>query len=644
MRPRAAPRVPSPPCAGRVGYVGRRAWVAAWAVLFGCGGGDDALDQPWLEAVDGPAVLVTGSPLSAQGRGLAGGVLLLRTAAGVGWARVRPAIWGATATGDASGTCSDGGGSALGAAQGFIAEVVQVAPPGVVRQVCVATDATTLAPLACIDIANGAGRSSAAGLAFGPLPALSAPTLQSAVPKAGGDDGALEVVLGEPLALRAQGLLLPGEGDVWLELEPRGGEVPLAAGATVAVSDVAWSRDGAVVRSDAAGLGAVPGGRSFVMRVARRLAGGDAIEHGPWSTEVAMSVAPPSVTWSSAASDPLVVRRGRATAISWPTKGCPDGAQLELVGTWATNFGPVTWPAAQPRSLPFRALADGSCRAALPSTTFALDGWGELPIEAEFQGEAALRVASWRGGSAPIRLVLRPSSQVVELQFEPGVTLGLHRFGLAMAADAIEARVRALVHSHFEGLAVAWVEQAGPDVVDTLRVRVLGDDPNGLGLLGTEPSHGKDDGNRVWTETIGGFCAEAWLAGVPAWGGIFVSSFLRFSPTLTLGGGGDPRFDAIFGPFAPELGGSPVHDAVGLAAAAPAIEALSQLLSGTISHEIGHALGLAAGTTEFHHTSDHPGWRMDAGPARPFAERAALPDATPEDWGEVDLLYLQTSL
>lgn len=607
------------------GAAGR--WLA-WALVVSAAacGEPESIDRPaWLEQVQGPTPLLAGSPLRVKGQGLAGGLLLLRTAVGEGRARVRPAV----ATAHAS-----AGAGLPSAVPWRDAEILTAAAPGVVREICLAADDGAQAAVSCVAASAGG-----AELAFGTLAPLVAPTLRS------GGAATLELAawLGDRLEVQAAGLPLPGEGEVWFELEGADADVTLPAGATLVAHDVPWSRDRAWIRSEEPGLGVVPGTRAFRMRVARRLGGGE-VERSPWSEALAVTLALSTLTWPGHGAAPLPVRRGRATDIAWPAEHCPEGAAIELVGTWSSAWESVVWPAAQPRSLPFRALADGSCRAVLPAATFAADGWAELAPEALFDGEATVRLGSWRGLAKPIAMRLVATSQVVELRFDAGVALGLHRFGLGLAAAAIEARVRALVQSHVEGLHIAWVEAAGPDVVDFVRVRVLGDDPNGLGLLGTEPSLGKDDGNLRWDESLDGFCAEAWLAGVPAWGGVFVSSFLRFSPTLTLSAAADPRFDAIFGPFAPELGGTPAHDAASLAAASTAIEALAQLLAGTISHEVGHALGLAAGTPEVHHPADHPGWRMDAGPARPFAERAGLPDAMAEIWGEIDQGYLETTL
>ena len=600
----------------------------------GCVADDTVPPTRWLRALRGPATLVVGSPVELQGRGLAGALLELRTASGVGQIRVRPAIVGGLAAQSAEAEPAD-----LSAELVWrVAEVVQAPTAAAVREACLVADETVADVGTCVTLPSPPAIGS---LRFDPLPGLGVPTLHQAV----GVGQGIVVPVGASLALSATGLPLPGEGEAWLELDDRGGPIALAAGATVAVQGVPWSRDGGQIAVDAAGLGVTPGKRRLRMRVARLLQTSSAVELGAWSADMDVTVVAPTLVWPRPGQSPLVVRRGRASALGWPGPGCPTDAALEIDGTWTLPDGTtLAWLADAPRTLRFVHLADGSCRAALPADVYVSEGWAAIGVGAILVGQAAIRVGTWRSAPSAIALQIAASAQVVELRFEPGVALGLHRFGLAQAAGTIEARVRALVQAHVAGLNLSWVESPASDVVDLVRIRVLGDDPNGLGLLGTEPSRGKDEGNRRWDERIGGFCADAWLAGVPAWGGIFISSFLRFSPTLTLTASADPRFDAIFGPFAPELGGTPVQDAAGLAAAGGWIEALSQLLAGTISHELGHALGLAAGTTEFHHPTDHPGWRMDAGTARPFAERAALPGEQAEEWGPVDLAYLQAIL
>ena len=71
-----------------------------------------------------------------------------------------------------------------------------------------------------------------------------------------------------------------------------------------------------------------------------------------------------------------------------------------------------------------------------------------------------------------------------------------------------------------------------------------------------------------------------------------------------------------------------------------AIDLVAKVVAEVTAHEIGHALGLAADTVDAHHSGDSPGWIMDAGAARPFAERAGLPSAAISQWGPVDLAYL----
>ena len=70
-------------------------------------------------------------------------------------------------------------------------------------------------------------------------------------------------------------------------------------------------------------------------------------------------------------------------------------------------------------------------------------------------------------------------------------------------------------------------------------------------------------------------------------------------------------------------------------------------MAGTIAHEIGHSLGLAmvpGHPDEHHNLGDNPGWLMDEGIHRPFAERAEIDGHGPEFFGAPNFQYLQQIL
>ncbi|RME19460.1 MAG: hypothetical protein D6806_18270, partial [Deltaproteobacteria bacterium] len=138
-----------------------------------------------------------------------------------------------------------------------------------------------------------------------------------------------------------------------------------------------------------------------------------------------------------------------------------------------------------------------------------------------------------------------------------------------------------------------------------------------------------------------------------AYGGVFLSSFLLFSPksenSMPIA---DPLFDEAFEQFMPERGGRPVE--AGELPGGPradairrAIHALGSMVGNTISHEWGHTLGLAYGwgpEDVFHNLEPGPNQIMDAGAYRPFAERAELNGQGPATWTRENLEYLRAIL
>ncbi|MEY3012359.1 MAG: hypothetical protein RIT45_1094 [Pseudomonadota bacterium] len=462
------------------------------------------------------------------------------------------------------------------------------------------------------------------------LAALAAPTLVDAEAASGG------WALGREVEVVGAGLPVGAEGVTWLQWEASADSpVPMPTSPT-SVVDVATETK-ATTRLPRLGSWQA-GVRHVRARFWRRLAGSQQDEAGPWGPIWTLRTLEPSLSVADGA-----LRVGEHAPATLSGIPAASGLLLQLDGVWlAGSEVRADWRGAARQTLPL-ALAEGAAAAWLPAATASTAAWSALQPGDRFEGSAALvsadaalpaRPCSWRFGGR---------RQHVVVAFDPSAAIGLWRFGLAVAESRLRARVLALVAEHFAPYAVQVHASWPTHVVEAVRVEVHGDDPNGMGLLGTEPSPGKDDGNLQLDEAIGGFCPDAWEAGVPAWGGVFLSGFLRFSPTLLPSGGSvDARFDALFGPFAPELGGIPaLKDGPALDAA---VEALAQLVAGTVSHETGHALGLAAGTTGWHHPGDSPGWRMDGVGARPFAERAGLAGAIEERWGVVDDAYLQEVL
>ncbi len=291
-------------------------------------------------------------------------------------------------------------------------------------------------------------------------------------------------------------------------------------------------------------------------------------------------------------------------------------------------------------SLVHRGRGGGEQAPVLDSERFVAAGWHDLPVpltrvalqaEVRFQvdgaGEELGEPALWR---------LKPTVQSVALDFDAGFDMALQRFGLLARRKQLRARILTLVQLHYTAFGVTVGTEAPPGRVEHVRVEIGHKDPNGLGLLGAHNTVGKDNGNLRLDETVGGFNAKARARGRAPYGGVFVGELFVYSRKLHPDHAiADQAFDALFGPFSPELGGTPATEKDD---ASQAVEALAQLVAGTISHEVGHTLGLAAGTEDAHHDGDHKLWRMDAGKHRPFSERAGLSGT--EIWGPVDAAYL----
>ncbi len=252
--------------------------------------------------------------------------------------------------------------------------------------------------------------------------------------------------------------------------------------------------------------------------------------------------------------------------------------------------------------------------------------------------------------ASPARPRLDPGAQVVWIRATPELDSALRDLGLLAQRAAWLAELRDATARHFSGLGIELrLDQPARGVYMT--VELGGADPNGQGLLGLDNSTGKDVGNRERGEYLGGYDPLAAALGQPAWGGVFVGSLLSFStrlpqrdPALA-----DPRFDTTMACVLPALGGHPAEgepagDPARAACVRGALEMSAHLVANTLAHEIGHALGLPAAQGRVHNLGDNPGWIMDAGAHRGFAERAELPGAPKSMFSPGNLRYLRLIL
>lgn len=318
----------------------------------------------------------------------------------------------------------------------------------------------------------------------------------------------------------------------------------------------------------------------------------------------------------------------------------------------------IEWTGDQAWSLPASVGTEGvSLSTAVrprPTEAGRLEGFGAEP--GQFTG-SAIPITTWNGepfAGAPLAVqfeVVRTRQWVV-VERVADWSDAIERFGLGARDDELYARILERAARPYHGVAVEFVEVAPAEQAEYTVVELRGSDPNGQALLGLDNTEGKDVGNLRLDDVLGGFNPTLERQGLYAYGGVFVDSFLSFSPTLGLAQSpiSDPRFDAIFEPVLPELGGIPAElaDHVGSAAREAeiqlAIDTLAELLGGTIAHELGHALGLTAESAQFHNEGDHPRWIMDAGLSRPFGERAGLAGEGPEEFSPTNHAYLQAIL
>src|SRR5690606_6062601 len=96
-------------------------------------------------------------------------------------------------------------------------------------------------------------------------------------------------------------------------------------------------------------------------------------------------------------------------------------------------------------------------------------------------------------------------------------------------------------------------------------IEIAGPDPNGLGLLGYDNSHGKDRNNERLFDKVGGVNAKTQEDGFPGFGGVFIESLFSFSTHPPPGTPQSeeiavPLFDEIFDEVRPDRG-SPVISA-----------------------------------------------------------------------------------
>lgn len=252
-----------------------------------------------------------------------------------------------------------------------------------------------------------------------------------------------------------------------------------------------------------------------------------------------------------------------------------------------------------------------------------------------------------RGTPLDLTFEVLPQRQVIYMRALPAFDDALTEFGLLAEKDAVKARILEVVTRDYQGVNIEFTWDQPTDYAEYGIVEVAGRDPNGTGLFGLDNTEGKDVGNLRFNDVIGGYNADTSAGGYSAYGGVFPGEFMELSMKKGENPLASPRFDDIFEPVAPGLGGKAAQpgEADGgndrAQAIREAVRVFGNIAGSTISHEVGHSLGLANVDGQFHNIGDNPGWIMDAGSFRPFEERAELDGQGPSFFEEGSLQYLQ---
>lgn len=253
-----------------------------------------------------------------------------------------------------------------------------------------------------------------------------------------------------------------------------------------------------------------------------------------------------------------------------------------------------------------------------------------------------------------------PPRQVVYVKYLPGFTRALEQFGLANVEQEVRNRILVVLRRDYEGIHIDFRDQVPTDFIEYTTIEIGGPDPSGLLNFGYDNSFndgGKDIGNVFLGDYLGGVNRHSQEAGYLPYGGVFIESFVAFSPKLFPSQfGASTLFDETMGKVMPALDGTPVSvdewpDGPRTQEIEAAVRLIGNLTGHTASHEIGHALGLAHFPPSvpnfeqrYHNDPPGPGWIMDSGADRPFEERAEVGGVEHTRFSPRNLSYLQSIL
>jgi hypothetical protein len=259
---------------------------------------------------------------------------------------------------------------------------------------------------------------------------------------------------------------------------------------------------------------------------------------------------------------------------------------------------------------------------------------GEITVSIHNQLESII------GDAMPINLEITGSKQVVYLKFLPAFTDSLRLFGLRNYSAQIIDKILNVVIRDYQGINVEFRLIPPEDYALYSVIEIGGPDPNAQSLFGLDNTAGLDICNQRLDDYLAGKNADSG----GSFGGVFVESFLRLSPTLGDSSLSDPLFDELFLPVIRTP--AQIDETQNrMQIITQAIQALGHLVGNTLSHELGHSLGLPVdpGCGEYHNS---PGELqiMDCGKDRPFLERAGLDPRGFATWTIANRQYLEQIL
>lgn len=480
------------------------------------------------------------------------------------------------------------------------------------------------------------------------------------------------------IEIEGSGVLRPDEGETVAVFEQGGFSAAAEQGHTRDVSGgqlpLEWSgsRQRATLQIDPGAVGVHPGELSGQLRIENRLNDGTVLESPGPAQQIETEL---ERTFISTIS-PREASRGQTVTIEGrgfvgDEQAAGYGMELRVEGTLAPDdededVREFTGEEAFER-VPYRVEDD---------ETIIQDVWYEV-VDRELKGFGATP-GTFEGTITPVvydefgqfdgvewdgQFTVAPTLQKVYLKYLPAFTVALDRYGLANVEHEIRDRILEVVRRDYEDFNVEFTDEPPEHFADYATIELSGPDPRGgsasaFGFDNTYHDDAKDVGNLYLDSYLGGINRETGQELNNPYGGIFVESFAIFSPNLEPETTMDSeRFDDIFGPFMPELGGDPVlvtewPDGGRADQIEEAIRVFGNVVGNTTSHELGHALGMAhfpdqdwdGEPLERFHNLDNGGYIMDPGTERPFEQRANLDGQGPEVWHENNREYLETVL